>query len=102
MSGRQPLRRTERERISRRVAAALNGETYSVVEMAHDLERLATHPIWEQQDQAAQTIEMLADALEEVQDDLGGGRINWEPNYPEVQHALQVAQAALAAAEVTS
>lgn len=91
----------ERERIRKRVAAALDGEEYSVVEMAHDLERLATHPIWEQQDRSAQLVELLCDALEEILDDLGASRhVRWSPNYPEVDHAVQVAQMAVAAAKV--
>jgi hypothetical protein len=47
----------ERERIRRRVAAALEGEEYSVIEMAYDLERLATHPVWEQADCCASELE---------------------------------------------
>jgi hypothetical protein len=96
------LRPSERDRVRRRVAAALKGEEYSIVEMAHDLERLATHPVWVEHDQAAQEVEHMHGALVAIANALGGGRINWEPNYPEVQHALRLAQAALAAAKAAS
>jgi hypothetical protein len=56
----------ERERIRKRVAAALKGEEYSVIEMAHDLERLATHPVWKQADQCAQDLEGAVGALEKI------------------------------------
>jgi hypothetical protein len=39
--------RYDRERVRRRIAAATFGRGYSVMEMAHDLERYATHPVWE-------------------------------------------------------
>lgn len=45
--------RTDRERVRRRIKAALDGEEYSVIEMAADLERLATHPVWEQSEREA-------------------------------------------------
>ena len=95
--------RVDRERIRRRVAAAFEGERYSVVEMAYDLERLATHPIWEQSNRAAADTEMLCEALEEILDDLGANRhIQWSPNYPEVDHAIQVARTALDALAAAS
>jgi hypothetical protein len=39
--------RYDRARVRRRIDRALDGESYSVTELAHDLERYATHPVWE-------------------------------------------------------
>jgi hypothetical protein len=44
--------RYDRDRVRRRIAAALSGRGYSVTEMAHDLERYTTHPVWEQMERA--------------------------------------------------
>lgn len=49
--------RYDRHRVRRRIDAALDGEDYSVTEMAHDLERLATHPVWEQSERVANEAE---------------------------------------------
>jgi hypothetical protein len=43
----------EREAIARKVEQALEGEEYSIIEMAHDLIRLARHPVWEEHDRMA-------------------------------------------------
>ena len=73
-------RSVDRERVRGLLAAALKGEEYSVIEMAHDLEH------------AMNVNERMATALDQIAALLGDGRINWEPNYPEVQQALRTAQ----------
>jgi hypothetical protein len=49
-----------RRRIQRRLHRIEDGD-YSVVEMAHDLERLATHPIWQQMEDAVVEAETRED-----------------------------------------
>lgn len=81
----------DRPHIRKMIAAALAGEEYSVVEMAHDLQ----HALGVN-DRLDVERERLCEALAEIVDDLGGNKhIRWAPNYPEVDHAIQVAQMAL-------
>lgn len=69
----------DRERVRALIAAALAGQEYSVIEMASDLEH------------ALNALDRQDAALQQVASLLGGGKIRWEPNYPEVDRAVLIA-----------